>query len=125
MIDSILKMAAAGGSDRYEAGTYSVVDGTLKSPVLAFTVLAEAVITSCKERRFSKTLNKISHVNYAAKFCTKTLTVNEVYLMEYPLSEIVIASGVIQFHHVPTGRNTDFTTTAAPTTTIAPTTTGA
>lgn len=121
MIDPLYRMSGAGGSDRYVAGTYKVSDGTLKSAVFAITVESAAVVSSLKERRFSKTLNKDADVAYTPLLLAASLVENNTYFFEFPVTEIVVASGVLIFHHAPTGRNTDFTT-IAPTTTAPATT---
>ncbi len=124
-IDALHKISVSGGSDRYIAGTYKVADGTLKSPVMALTVESDAVVSKLVEKRFSKTLNKTAGVAYTPNFLNDTLTEGSEYLFEFEILEITIDSGVLILHHVPTGRNTDFTTTPSPTTTPAPTTTAA
>lgn len=114
--DPLHVISASGGSDRYTAGTYKVSDGTLKSPVLALTVVDAAVISVLMEERFSKTLNKFAKVAYIPRFLNQSLAAYSEYFFEYPIHEITIVSGTVTLHHVPTGRSTDFTTVAANTT---------
>lgn len=124
--DPLHVISASGGSDYYGPGTYSVAAGTLKSPVIAFTVAEEAVVSALMEVRFSKSLNKFANVAYTPRFLAQTLAAMTEYFFEYPIIRITITSGVLVLHHVPTGRNTDFTTIAEGTTstTSVPTTTG-
>jgi hypothetical protein len=115
--DALHTISASGGSDIYTAGTYKVSDGTLKSPVLALTVVEAATVSALMENRYSKTLKKFANVAYTPRFLNQSLAAFSEYFFEFPIHEITITGGTVTLHHVPTGRNADFTTTIPGTTT--------
>lgn len=121
-IDSLEKISVVGGSDRYTFGTYKVSDGTLPGKICAISISSNAVIASLKEWRINKFAKQFEDIAYAPKFLGQTLLAGDDYYFEYPISEIVVSSGVVIFHFLPTIREAAFVDPTAATTTLAPTT---